>query len=238
MNTEAIHTIVSEAFEEGARSPYEMKQYVVDELLVKLQSNLSPGSKAGNLQEVANIIAKALPAPVRSIVTNHEAWLCGGSVLRAIVDPLNKTAAWKTSDYDIYCTLEQFKLMPVQAEEDDKHYMNKNKEQFKTYRTVWQGCELNVIVAPQYTNPLHILQDFDLSIVKFAYSERPKPTLVTYRQSWVDVCTGQIHIADPKNRTPQTVNRIKKYIKRGFRDCTGLVETGLLSRLLSETRVA
>lgn len=232
MSKNALSEVIAMAFEEGYRSPYEVKPAVVETLMRQYEAKAAVKLESASFQEMAGVIYNFMPQHLRQILSHAGVWLCGGAVVRLLCDPENNTASWRNSDYDLYCTpdvlKEVAKTFAIQLNTDNKKYPPvAEADDFKTFRTEYHGMVLNFIVSPTFTTPAECIKDFDLTIVRFAFSASPNPVLHGTKEAFIDLCMGQIRLVNPYDNKSK-VTRIKKYVRRGFRDVTGIVEKGVL----------
>jgi hypothetical protein len=230
MSKNAISEVIAMAFEEGYRSPYEVKPAVVESLLRLYESKIAIKLESSSFQEMAGVIYGYIPQALKQILSHNGVWLCGGAVIRLLCDPENSSGSWRNSDYDLYCTLDVLKdvanTFGIHLAMDNKKYPAiAGDEQFKTYRAEHQDMSLNFIVSNTFTGPAECIKDFDLSVVRFAFSASPKPELFGTKDAYIDLCMGQVRLVNPYDKKAK-VARIKKYVRRGFRDVTGIVEKG------------
>lgn len=236
----ALKALLREAFDEGAESPYDLREEAVNRISEKggaihLQRPvLEDQTWLGG--PFARQLAESLPVPVKKLLKVDQTYLCGGSILRTM---LNQEKMWD-GDWDIFCTEAAFSA--AQFDEVRTQEVNLADEyQTKNYRGKTFGLThpINVIVSDTFTSPEAILKTFDLTIVQWALKAADnKVMLKTYRQSIIDTVLGQIHLVRSSLATqPKTKQRIAKYVERGFRDCTGICEQhNHLSQLMTEFR--
>ncbi len=225
----SILEIANAAFDEGSRSPYELKPFIVQELIasVKPQESLQL-----DLPLTAQHLMHTLPRIVRQFVNVANVWLCGGAIVKLLVDPTNSNLQWKSSDYDLYCNDQTFHaISQTHRFTQDAIYGN-----FQSARCIISGTNINIIYSDKFVNSASILSHFDFTMVQFAYQETACfPSLFASENTQSDLLKNEIKISDTystKKVTSSLRARIKKYIKRGFRDCTGIVEQNVLHKLV------
>lgn len=232
-----LKTLLLQAFDEGASSPCDLRESIVDALLKDVPEGQM--NKLPDLERMTKTIAEYLPPPIREVVKYQNIWLCGGGVLHVLCNPHARDFkdSWKNSDWDFFCAPKMFDNWYNQSNQLRQLNVNKTSDQYKfTNITGYiESHKVNFILSKEFTSPIGIISDFDLTLVQFAYSEG---SLTLGPNTWRDILAGQIRLTRPVGNTQvnKVANRVRKYISRGFRDCTGLVEQGLLSGILREAK--
>lgn len=220
--------LVSQAFEEGSRLPYEMKPYVVEEITRAVPVGIPAKLDA---ERLARYLGDRLPPVILDYLHIPNVYLCGGAILKCICDPTNRSGSWRNSDYDLYCHTDAFNALRPHLKNlsIDAAYVNAQDSSFRAYRAVVEDKPLNLIVSRSFTSAANCIDQFDLTIVQVAYYRLPTVGLFFGQRSWGDIAANRIYLnpdAKFEKGLTATKSRIKKYIKRGFRDMTRLVEVG------------
>jgi hypothetical protein len=241
MNKENLDSLLSEAFEEGFRSPYELKQFAISEIAKKYSTRSSVPLEPF-LQKLAETVdARLLPA-MKTLLSNAKGWLCGGAVLKLLCDPKNSSRAWTSNDYDVFCTSAGLKSISAVVANLQKSVGYEGIRiagtAFDCYRAPWQNSTINVIVSDSFANPEAILASFDITICQMAFTYQLnglalEPRLATFEESFCHLMQNRIVLTSTGSGY-KTKERVKKYLKRGFRDSSAMIECGGLAAIQAE----
>jgi len=252
---QALYDGLSEAFDEGAACPYDLKDSAIREIIgkmgevnVKASKNISSSTKSF----IAKQIDLHMHGLVRECLQRNECrWLSGGRVLHLILGSPN-TTAWTISDWDIFCQNGDTDNWPIpipfgapdaasNAHSYEPLNLRKNAPLIdKIYYSsaidaVGRSQTVNIITG-NFRKPSDFYLSFDLRMLQMAFwYEKKKPQFEVTGFAWTDLISSIIKLANPRKLTEKTryhlTKRIKKYMMRGFRDGTGLVETGFLAKV-------
>lgn len=231
---EQIRQLLSEAFDEGCESPYDLKEEILDGLVKKAQNFENPIANSVDTEEAARYIHKNINPSIRFLLQQHkkDLWLAGGGVLRILFNQnIARRDSWRNSDNDlfhqktsIYSTLKQQYIIYASS----GYFL---KDISKVYLMELGNKKVNLITSK--CNMRKIIDTFDLTIcqIAFYYDENLKPTIYVKEKPWSDIIQYRICINKSKsaNITASCQRRITKYINRGFRDTTGLVDKGFFA---------
>ena len=237
MSKELLKKILRKAFNEGAEAPFDLREEIVESLSNKI--NLNNSIQGNPLEPIDPELAKRIATEIDKNLNNHikellkiaPCWLCGGSALEPLIVGNAKT--WK-NDYNFFCSdINQIPFIGIQLE----HINYGNDTTCWSYNE--NGNKIQIISSEQYLNPITVINKFDLSICQIAFWYDGSPNVFVYKNTWQDIILGQIKYIGIKpidELSQQNLNkliaRIHKYISRGFRDCTGLIEKGIVPKSL------
>lgn len=226
-----LKTALEQAFDEGSRSPYDLRDDIVQELLKKVPSTIPPMT-SDNL----SAIYWGLPSVINTILSSTLCYFSGGNLLRLFVDPTNKSKKWN-GDWDIYCDESNFKELschPNLIKYKDDYGKTTSWE---TYRCTYKekrlagnslqctSYDINIIVG-DFKNYFDVVKDFDIRLLQMTlWYENNNVCFFAHRKTWEDFNQNTLYLnpSGVKN-LKKTSLRIRKYIARGFRDRTGLIE--------------
>lgn len=226
-----LKTALEQAFDEGSQSPYDLRDSIVQELLKQVPSASYPTMSQKYLKSMYN----CLPLPIIEILKSTPCYLSGGSLLKLLVDVSGDQ--WNDSDWDIFCDQANFKqlscynklLKVLKSDYEDKNWGNyvyniphKAIPGFK----IRPDLNINVIVG-DFKTVASIVNTFDIRLLQMAlWIQDKKLYFFTYNKAWEDFNRNVLILNDASiHSTSKTHNRVKKYITRGFRDQTGLIES-------------
>lgn len=265
------------AFDEGAESPYDLRDDTIRDILTEMNDRAAQETKAiedkrktkiqGSIEfnDITDAIESAIPEPVRSLLQSTEkCWLAGGAIPRILLK--SNADTWKNSDNDIFIHKGKLSIKHVkelslkEVTKDTGPYASPDgRFHHKRIRSMWE-CDaihshmkshhnpqkLNVI-SGDYNSLLDVLTTFDFTFLQcgFYYEKNadgaylPRFSIMNL-QTYADLMHNVIRLTPAAKSNAESLRkighlkgRIKKYIKRGFRDCTGLVERGLLPKYCS-----
>jgi hypothetical protein len=224
-----IKDLLEEAFEEGVGSPYEMKKQIVDNLYAKIETKSTCVVKTDSINELAKDIHKNIPLTVLRILEHSNTWLSGSSLLNLLIR--SSSGEWSYSDWDIYCNTSILSHLDLSSFKIVNDYNISNLH----YKGSLHNCKIDLIGINDLNNIQQVFDTFDINLVKIAFFlEKGKPKLVADKDCLNDLVLGQIRIKNKSIINEQTISRVLKYNKRGFRDLTGLVEQGVLCDILKQ----
>ena len=176
-----LEEIISKAFDEGADSPYDLKDDIVSSLV----------DETGHLGHQTNKIEKfkeraqkhiSIPSLLLSLMKlNHgNVWLAGGAILYKLIKPTyHVDKAWQNRDFDLFCNPEGHVRLKSQLNKLNKNnvptynnekYKNTFDKQFgsiERYKINGLSKTVNVIVG-DFENINTIFESFDLTICQIA----------------------------------------------------------------------
>lgn len=234
-----IRQMLCKAFDEGSESPCDLKDDIINTLMEKVDS--------GSLIEidefkknVTNYIENSVSQTIVQFFTassGSKIWCAGGRILRTILG-----ANWPTSDCDIYCNpkglaylANKFKFKKLMTS-----YQHNNKL-LQFYSTKVRNIGVVHLMLCKYENAEKLIEDFDLSICQICVGyDNGKFILHGTNEFWRDLWQNQINLSEKCKQNfgqgvyqPEKIMpRIKKYISRGFRDRTGIIEQGFYYKKL------
>lgn len=245
MKYKTISEALSEAFDEGAQSPYEFKEDTINAISKKI--------KTGKLN-TGLLTAEAIPRlknNIHSYVLNilkrypNEIALAGGSIARCLLRiDSNFKHAWRTSDYDIYVNENIFNSLKEDLKSHHtsfrKALSSSNEYKDISIKNVWvakhAACKRRIqFIEGNYNSIADMVANYDITICQFAfyYNQNKEWALYAAPNVWQDFMDGVIRLNNLYKKGIHkgtsingTKKRIIKYIYRGFRDTTGLVEKG------------
>ena len=240
-----IKSSLETAFDEGAESPYSLKDQIVERLYNSLaRSSAEPQLiKKVNADLTAKLICKTIPTIIQTMLVNTRLALCGGSILKHMISP---NFGWKSSDYDIfgyYKDIETIKLNEKTEKKRVNPYGSLGAAQHISYtkkittKTPTGECIINLIALDKKMPPDLIIEKFDLQMCQIALIINDNGSkLIASPQTFDDIVARRINLSTyQKGRpfdNPNICDRIKKYIKRGFHDQTKLVQKEAISYLI------
>jgi len=247
------------AFDEGAESPYELRDGVVRGLLKKLDEKKKDTSQKMPLsQEAKDCIARGIHLAIPEVVADNlkvanRVWLAGGRIPQLLINVNEKYGIWGCPDWDIFCHSDVAMKLPIagtMVAKDSQRYANLRKvnnkingvfqatHYYKTPSGATGAIALNIITG-KFMGPEDVINSFDFKFLQATFSFIDgKPRFQVYPDAWHDLLYGIIRFTE--NVTPSApkkgntgfeakAKRITKYVRRGFRDCTGTVCKGILA---------
>lgn len=242
---------LSQAFDEGNESPYDLKEGIIRDILKEFEKPTFGKPTIPSHEQIVQQLNKTIPPEIKQIMLNSTPstpiFLSGGSLIKTLL----QTNAWNSDNWDFYTSWNGFENMKrhvssIKIKTRASYHNSKNQiskriaATFSGYANSKKGPFLYKIdtIVGNYLKPQDVVEDFDFTFLQCVCYYDAKGTIkfeIMNQQTMSDLLHNVIRLS-PKIKTTNsdTKQRVLKYIKRGFRDCTGLVETGLLNQYCSE----
>ncbi len=248
------------AFDEGHESPYDLRESVVEELLKVMDTTVAAKRQIENMrgmQSVADIpnqrqitesVIEGIPSAILGWMTlDSKIWLCGGSIIKLLIRP-SALKSWNGSDWDLFCSESAWQKLPFWKNNGAGNdsltvgnpydgLMYDNKKIKSTWCCTPKGFRqpINIIVG-NFDSISDVYDSFDFRFLQMGCSIDGDILNLSIgsMESWVDLTQNIIRwndkVSNKTKNSDQARKRIIKYINRGFRDGTGVVEKGILSK--------
>jgi hypothetical protein len=257
-----LRDCLTKAFDEGAESPYDLKESIVDGIEREIQERVTvhleseqrqktqrTASVFPKLEEIVDAISPQIPDIIKeSMRASNRCFLAGGKITKMLIRPNRYTPtmhAWRESDWDLFVHTDDAQKLPVlHCSETPIYEKNGPYDKFdrgnritSVYYAKIKNLNLVNVIAGNYNKLEDVLESFDFRFLQMgAYydSNEQLQFRVLTPQAWFDLMHNIIHYQDKskiENRgSDLAIQRVAKYVARGFRDCTGLTEKGILQQ--------
>ena len=249
-----LRSTLLKAFDEGNESPYDLRENIVEELLKEIDTEAA-GRQMKNMQEVKSVadipnqqqitehVIKGIPPVLLEwMMLDKNIWLCGGCIIRLLTKP-TALKAWNGTDWDLFCSVSASKKLPCWM---DAANMSRGESYGGLYNdkkigATWYYQPKNLrrpvnIITGNFRNIGDVYDGFDFRFLQMGcfVDGGTMNFSVKSVESWVDLTQNVIRWSDKVSSSAKSGDkarkRIIKYINRGFRDGTGVVEKGILSK--------
>ena len=215
------------AFDEGAESPFELKQQIVNDITKLFEYN--PTQKLIHnidLDQWANYVWNRLPTIVKNILQVHQRiYLCGGSILKHLIASKN---GWLKSDYDLFYHKDYHpavKLYLPGATSTASIYGNLTEKQnielinkfmvheaynHKVYAKYGKFSLNTIQLSKLVTRPSEITDNFDLQMCQIALYWQPSSALNNYEESKPKIIASDNTICDILQRRINLSQKFKE----------------------------
>jgi len=250
------------AFDEGTESPYDLKDSIIDGIERDIQDRVLAQLEAKQSQRketalpdpdiIVKAIDKHLPAIIKECLkSSTRCYLAGSRIVRLLTRPKSPILMhWRNTDWDLFVHKDDAQNLPVMhngniLEKGGKYDKFDGGNRISTvYYTTVEKIGLVNVIAGNYNKLEEVLQSFDFQFLQMGafYNADGQPQFaILTAQAWYDLMHNIIRF-QPKiglnslSRSGQIESatmRVAKYVARGFRDCTGLCENGVLGSFCS-----
>ena len=198
-----------------------------------------------NQRQITESLVDGIPADILGwMALDSKIWLCGGCITRLLIRP-GELKSWCSSDWDLFCSESAWKKLPFRKNTkclfnsnnaySELMYDNKKISSTWDYRPKGFKRAVNVIVG-NFNTINDVCNSFDFRFLQMGcfIEDMALNFSIGSMESWADLTQNIIRWSDgASNKTKNSSKvrkRIIKYINRGFRDGTGVVEKGILSQ--------
>lgn len=214
-----IKSALSQAFDEGIESPYELKDAVIDRLVKAVDK------KTINTQQfeygASFWIQDHINPVVKKILQITDCCVAGGYVLKTLVCPIGPANLWR-GDVDVFVHKRNIDKLAA------KYFLgsitnNYNDDKIEgIYHIKDKTVGWVQVIVHRYQSNMDLIKSFDLSVCQAAYSIYNQPRFEFTPEFMDSYLKKTIKLNPNIQQTATTVDRIVKYIKRGFADQTSI----------------
>jgi hypothetical protein len=226
-------------------------EQAAEKLAWPAEPKLAKDVKFPSLEELIKTFEMHMPKVIAECLqSSKRAFLSGGSIIKILTSPRSYSDNWKDCDWDIFVHKDDLDKLPLmrdplkdkmkpcdKVERDEYGRIIGGGTIYQTYKGSFLNVgKVNVIVG-DYEKIEDVLNSFDFRFLQTGclYADGVLEYVVLDHQAWSDLIHNIIRLNpafESRDMTGQqiedTMKRIQKYTTRGFRDCTGFTETGLL----------
>ena len=250
-----LREALSEAFDEGVESPYDLKDDTIERIVHRAGQKIGEENtnilSDGHKMALMDGLFSQCPSTITEILeTGHRVWLSGSQIVRMLLGHPSNTQHWIKADWDIFCHKDDLKNLSIykslQRGPQNEYTHAKIDNTFHCWVSNDGGkysAHINV-VAGNFEKAEDVVKGFDFQFLRNAYYFDSIWRLHMEKEAWSDLKDGIIRLNPNRSYDHPTCgklmklrDRVFKYIGRGFRDYTSIIENGPLRRIRPATRV-